>query len=116
MKNGKAHIEVQNDEGVPLLARRDKHALYSLYGDDEGQAVAPVKEGPHCCAVCCTFFSAIAIVLLILLGSYLNSGSDFAPIRDGGGTPQQQATQVFIAAGIYGAILVISGYFWFRAS
>ncbi|GBG34889.1 Hypothetical Protein FCC1311_111122 [Hondaea fermentalgiana] len=101
------------DSGSPsgnLTAYDDKHG--GEYVFSRGGDVHLNKSQPHCCPVCCSIFSCIAVVYLVCLGAYALAGWDYFPHIWPPSKASTVATNAFCAAALYFICLLVSLYYW----
>eukprot|EP00759_Apiculatamorpha_spiralis_P004081 PhF_6_TR12305/c0_g1_i2/m.19545 len=69
----------------------------------------------HPCAVCCTLFSGIGIILLVMFGFLFKTNNITLYVRAHMANPpwdmDAKAQTCFIAAGIYGGFMLLSMFF-----
>eukprot|EP00516_Mucochytrium_quahogii_P008781 CAMPEP_0203771026 /NCGR_PEP_ID=MMETSP0099_2-20121227/3172_1 /ASSEMBLY_ACC=CAM_ASM_000209 /TAXON_ID=96639 /ORGANISM=" , Strain NY0313808BC1" /LENGTH=172 /DNA_ID=CAMNT_0050668297 /DNA_START=473 /DNA_END=989 /DNA_ORIENTATION=- len=81
-----------------------------------GGVLAPPKGTPHPCSVCCSVFSFIGIIYLVILGTYASLGWNYFPHI----WPEEKkgtvALNAFCAAGLYVGCFVLSLYYWSKTA
>ena len=96
---------------VPLLSPVESAELQKIIRNSSGGAGSGGEDQQGCCPTCCMVFSAIAVVVLSLLGAYTLTDSRFISYETGKGvTRTGQAIQIFVAAGFYVVTFGISFY------
>ena len=96
---------------VPLLSPVESAELQQVIRNSTGGDAAGAEEEQGCCPLCCAVFSAVAVVVLTLLGAYTLTGSRFISYETGSGMSRTgQAIQIFVAAGFYALTCGISLY------
>jgi len=76
-----------------------------------GGAVVSDKQ-PHCCPVCCTIFSAVAVYFLFSLGIYASLGWNYNPAAWPPHKARTVAANSFGAAALYFISMLVSLYYW----
>lgn len=69
------------------------------------------STGPHCCAICCTFFSLAGALMLFIIAGLMNSHYPYLHME---GELPTLSKQVAYAGLVYLAIGLIAVFFWVK--
>jgi len=111
-----SHSEGSAEEAVSLLAVSSHVNDYggdSLLGGLSGSPIIPPGNFPEisCWPLCCSVFSSVAILYLVLMGIYASSGWNFHPEIWTVAQKGTAAYNFYWAAFLYSICLVASLYF-----
>ena len=103
-----------------------KFEYMSIHRDDSETLLAPPPRRPrrakarsaNSCAACCTIFSAVGAIFLLIMGLYLRASPRY--FLEIGYDEEQSAVDersdaVLIAAGLYVVSMLVSAVFWYRS-
>mmetsp|Transcript_1459 Transcript_1459/g.1711 ORF Transcript_1459/g.1711 Transcript_1459/m.1711 type:complete len:143 (-) Transcript_1459:1065-1493(-) len=110
-------------ESEPLLVSGTSNPSYlsnigTIYRFDSSSERYNIARGkPHCCAVCCSVFSSVAVIFLASLGAYAAAGWNYIEGTDWSSKDRSiVARNAFLAAFLYLLTLCLSLFCWVRTA